>query len=618
LRTRRSPAVFFAGLLTVVASVHYGVPLLSSAIAYAPGMTLGTNTRLTLLLVFALSALGAFGLDVALRAEPAALRRAFTVVRAWTLALLAAGVLAVWLAGGDPRAALVAPPLFAQYVAYAIGLAAAALLLLRWLGSGDARWGAALAGVQVLSLAPLAATYWPVHDTAWLYPTPPAIAWLRQHAPADRVMIADTVGLLYELRQAHGYDGLTPRRIEDLAGPIGTARPRLDGLLENTLRLHGSEPLSPLAVLLAPTRPVLGVRRLVLAPGTVPPEAGLRLVYDGADARIFEDPGALPRAFVATGARCADDRTALHLLRTRAVDSAHEVLLAGCDAPPRAGAPATRGEARIVEESTGRVRVSASADGGAWLVLGDTWFPGWRARLDGVDAPIWRANHAFRAVALPPGRHEIEFTFVPRGLFVGMALSVGAALGIVVLLLPWPAAAAPTVATVGAAVIVLGASPAALAALPAPPFELSLMPATVNGGGSVTVSVTPHGAAAGRPLDAYIVWLDSERAAFLQPDGRWSPRPVPWRAGLQAHERADGVWPGAGPPGSITLALVVVEPGGDPLDRGGWRFRPALATLQVAGPPVQRAWDQVVVPVVVAALSALLVIGWPLPRPPRV
>jgi hypothetical protein len=334
-------------------------------------------------------------------------------------------------------------------------------------------------------------------------------------------------------------------------------------------------------------------------------------VYDGADARIFEDPAALPRAFVATRARCVDDRTAVALLRARAVDVAHEVLLADCAAALPVAAAATRVEARIEAATTDRVRVSAATDAPAWLVLTDTWFPGWRARLDGVDTAVWRADHAFRAVALPPGRHEVEFTFRPRRLMAGIAIAGAAALVIVALLLPRRAAAATTT------LALLAAATCAEATLPAPPFALSITPTSAGAGEAVTVTVAPRGHAAdGAVWDLYVLWLHSERAAFLTPDGVWSPRPVPWRARLSARESARGPWRGVGPPTEIVLALVAVEPGGDPLDRLAWRFRPDLATLRVAGGPPP-AWDRLIIPGIVALLAAALVAVGPFPPPRR-
>jgi hypothetical protein len=293
----------------------------------------------------------------------------------------------------------------------------------------------ALAVVQVLTLAPLAASYQPVRDTRWLYPSPPAIAWLQQHAGTTRVLMADNVGLLYGLRQANGYDGLSPRRIEQLAGPIGSGSPRLQGYLENTLALHGSEPLSPLAVLLSPARDLLGIRFIVLPPGSAAPVPGWTLAYDAADARIFDNPAALPRAFVARRARCVEDAEALRLLHRRAVDVAREVLLAECVTPlPAATAEATRVEARIIAEGPDRVVVSATTDAPAWLVVTDTWFPGWRARLDGTDTRVWRADHAFRAVSLSPGEHVVQFRYEPRWLTLGLVISGIGLVGVVLVL----------------------------------------------------------------------------------------------------------------------------------------------------------------------------------------
>src|SRR5262245_22721203 len=395
LAWRRSPTRFFAGLAIVVALVHYGA---LAAVAPAPLIAFGSNLRLMPILVFVLATLGALGVDAAARAE--ATPRAIAWLRGWFVVLAAAGLGAVALAFTEPAALAVRPALAAQYIGALAGLGAAAWLLRCCFGAGDGRWALVLAALQLVTLAPLA-TYLPVRDTRWLYPTPPAITWLQGHVESARVVIADQVGMLYGLRQAHGYDGLSPRRITELAGPIGTGAAPAAGFQQNTVALHGSEPLPPVAVLLAPTRELLAVRFVVLPPGAASAEPRLRTVYDGADARIVEDPAALPRAFVAAHARCVGDREALARLRARA--PASEVLRADC--PPAAAAqsdtataaltvtaPDSRSpvapEARILVDEPARVVVAASTESPAWLVLTDTWFPGWRARLDGVDVAV--------------------------------------------------------------------------------------------------------------------------------------------------------------------------------------------------------------------------------------
>ncbi len=608
LAWRRSPTVPLAVMAAGVAAIHYGAPV-ADALADAPGMALVNKLRLMPLLVFPVCALGALGLDAA--AGGRAPTRSTVAVRAWFVALVVIALAAVARVIGGPVVSELRPSLVIQFLAFLLALTAGALLLLRWLADGGARWGVALAAVQVASVAPVAATYLPVHDARWLYPTPPAVAWLQQHAAGARTVMADQVGFLYGIRQASGYDGLTPRRIEQVAGPIGSGNARLAGFAENVAALHGSEPLAPLSVLFSPVRDLVGIRWIVLGRHAEPPGPGLRLAYDGADARIFENPAALPRAFVAGRARCVEDRAALALLRSRAVDLSKEVLLADCAAPLTAGPPPQRTQAGIEVDDAERVVVAASTDAPAWLVLTDTWFPGWTARLDGATVPIARANHAFRAVALPAGSHRVEFTFRPRGLGLGAAITL-LSVGAVLTLLLWRPRATAAVAAIS---LVLSAS-GADAALPAPPFELAVAPAGVVSGGDATVTARPRGGGGGR-WDLYVVWLYTERAAFLGADGAWRPRPTPFRTGAAAGDTVTVTWRNAGPAGEATLALLTVDPGGDPLERLDWRFRPSLATLTIGAPPAPHSLPHGTLAALgLAAVAAVvMVLRWP--TPPR-
>jgi hypothetical protein len=62
------------------------------------------------------------------------------------------------------------------------------------------------------------------------------------------------------------------------------------------------------------------------------------------------------------------------------------------------------------------------------LVVTDTHYPGWEARVDGRPAPLLRANGYLRAVAVPPGLHRVEMRYRPRSLAIGGAVSAGSLL----------------------------------------------------------------------------------------------------------------------------------------------------------------------------------------------
>jgi len=90
-------------------------------------------------------------------------------------------------------------------------------------------------------------------------------------------------------------------------------------------------------------------------------------------------------------------------------------------APPPDAAPE---DVQMVEETPELIRLATTLAAPGVLVVRDTWFPGWEARVDGGPAPILRANHAFRALALGPGAHAVELVYRPRSLRLGIALSL--------------------------------------------------------------------------------------------------------------------------------------------------------------------------------------------------
>ena len=77
-----------------------------------------------------------------------------------------------------------------------------------------------------------------------------------------------------------------------------------------------------------------------------------------------------------------------------------------------------------------RVRVRVSGSHGGWLVLHEQWARGWRARVNGDDVPVLRADHAYRAVPIPSGDVTVEFEYAPRSLEWGAALALVALLGV--------------------------------------------------------------------------------------------------------------------------------------------------------------------------------------------
>ena len=313
----RPAARFFLGFVLVVAAVHYGAPGVSAA-ASLPGLSLGTNLRLMPYLLFGIAALGALGVDALARGE-------FPIrwwpIRAWFMVLAVSGFAWVAMHHATPGAHGLPWPLWVQFSLALTGLTAAALVALRWGVVGGAVWGPALVALQLAAVVPPAFAYVPSVPEHWLYPETPAITWIQSQPGLARTTMPGHVGVLYGLFEPHGYDGLTPRRIAELVGSVGTGAALVRGYLQNPLAVVGSEAVSPAAVLTSPVVDLLGVRYVMLPPGAGPLWPHLTLGYDGRDARVFVNDRALPRAFLVFHARCVDDAAAPRLIREHAARS---------------------------------------------------------------------------------------------------------------------------------------------------------------------------------------------------------------------------------------------------------------------------------------------------------
>jgi len=88
-----------------------------------------------------------------------------------------------------------------------------------------------------------------------------------------------------------------------------------------------------------------------------------------------------------------------------------------------------------LDHTPNRVTIKTRQNGDGFLMLLDSYFPGWTVRVDGEPGEIHRGNYFFRAVKLGPGEHTVEFSFLPEGFKPGCAISIATLLVIAVIAL---------------------------------------------------------------------------------------------------------------------------------------------------------------------------------------
>lgn len=89
----------------------------------------------------------------------------------------------------------------------------------------------------------------------------------------------------------------------------------------------------------------------------------------------------------------------------------------------------------LVVHEPGYIRINAAVEHGAYLVISDTYYPGWKGYVDGKEEAVLRANYIMKALLIPKGNHTIELRYEPASFKVGIAVTALTVLLLAVVLL---------------------------------------------------------------------------------------------------------------------------------------------------------------------------------------
>ena len=153
-----------------------------------------------------------------------------------------------------------------------------------------------------------------------------------------------------------------------------------------------------------------------------------RLVEENESARVYENLRALPRAWLANEVVNVIPEQALKAIKTgklpdgRAFDPSRTALV---EEPITLNSPNadSKSSATISALSDTRMEVRTSSTNPGFLLTSDAYYSGWRASVDGREAPLYRADYAIRGVLLPPGAHTVTFDYHPRSFYAGATIS---------------------------------------------------------------------------------------------------------------------------------------------------------------------------------------------------
>jgi len=168
---------------------------------------------------------------------------------------------------------------------------------------------------------------------------------------------------------------------------------------------------------------MLNVKYVIVKEGTPLPEGKFALAFDApGPLAVYRNSTPLPRAWLVHEMQRVDSNAqAYTALQAPTFDPRRQAILVADPALPSL-APATAAEqVQITHYGSNEIALAVNSSAPALLVLSEIWYPGWQATVDGISQPVWQANGALRAVAVPGGQSTVVLRFAPSSWRLGLA-----------------------------------------------------------------------------------------------------------------------------------------------------------------------------------------------------
>lgn len=144
---------------------------------------------------------------------------------------------------------------------------------------------------------------------------------------------------------------------------------------------------------------------------------------------VLENRTVLPKGWlVPAAAQINDPQQALEVLQNPSFDPRKVAIVESAPpfamAAPNSGATFPPGGVTVTTYEGERIEVSAKVSQNALVVLGEKYYRGWKATVDGKPAEIVPVDRILRGVYLTPGEHRVAFVFDPLPFKIGKWLTL--------------------------------------------------------------------------------------------------------------------------------------------------------------------------------------------------
>jgi hypothetical protein len=259
--------------------------------------------------------------------------------------------------------------------------------------------------------------YNPMIDKEHFYPKPAAIEYIEKDKGVFRVAalgntLIPNVGMIYGLSDIRGYEPVALKRYADAFW-----------------RTPGNYFAFKRTFLSSADSRMLDLYNVKYLFSEDTQHGKWELVFtDKGGIKVYENTNVLPRAFMVYQAELAKrSRDSLNRMFEDSFDFRNSVILE--NAPSKIleddilSVQSNFGMAAplvaISSYTPNEVRLDVTTETKGVLVLTDAYMEGWKAYISGNETTIYPANHVFRGIIVPEGRHEVVFIYKPISFYIG-------------------------------------------------------------------------------------------------------------------------------------------------------------------------------------------------------
>jgi hypothetical protein len=226
------------------------------------------------------------------------------------------------------------------------------------------------------------------------------------------------VGMMYKVPSAGGFDGIERRSNAILESMLATL-PR-----DAAVRLLGT----------------LGVSHLVGPDALDVPSVEAVSPADSGDTRVYRIRDSRPFAYLVDQLRAASSELeVMNVVSAAGFAPEREAMVEAI--PPGWGErrPSSAADSRrvsVLTRDAAHVSLATESSAATFLVVNESYFPGWVATLDGGPVSLVRTNLFVDGIPVPAGSHRVDLDYRPASLCWGLIISLSGALVTLLLCVP--------------------------------------------------------------------------------------------------------------------------------------------------------------------------------------